>query len=122
MTRPPSSSGTANARRVVIVGLLSNIHSLDEPAFPLLYRELCVFLALTEARGVGTGQVVCVYEETGEKVLETPERRGSLGRDPLDVVAVPFRKRDCPFPSAKMYQVQFWYNGEKLCEQPLRLR
>jgi hypothetical protein len=37
-----------NSRRVTIIGLVSNIRSLDEPPYPLTYRELCVFLALTE--------------------------------------------------------------------------
>jgi len=41
----------ANNRRVIIIGLISNIHALDQPPYPLLYRELCVFLALTEGRG-----------------------------------------------------------------------
>lgn len=37
-----------NNRRVVIHGLVSNVYSIDEPAYPLCYEQLCVFLALTE--------------------------------------------------------------------------
>jgi hypothetical protein len=112
----------ANPRRVNIYGLLSNIHSVDQPSYPLLYRELCVFLALTEGRGAADGQIVCVFEETGQKVFETPNRQIAFGADPLEVVGVPFRIRDCPFPRAGVYLVQFWYDGEKVEERPLRLR
>ena len=88
----------ANFQHVTIVGLISNIHSLDEPPFPLLYRELCVFLALTEGRGLGTGHIVCVYEETGQTIFRTAKRTIQFSTDPLDVLGVPFRIRDCPFP------------------------
>lgn len=109
-------------RRVNIFGLLSNIRSLDQPPYPLLYRELCVFLALTEGRGDGNCQIRCVFEETGQTVFETPNRALSFGDDPLEVIGVPFRIRDCHIPQAGLYLVQFWYNGEKVAERPLRLR
>ena len=32
-----------NNRRVTIVGLIWNIHSIDDPPYPLFYREFCVF-------------------------------------------------------------------------------
>jgi hypothetical protein len=38
--------------RINIFGLISNIVSVDEPPFPLTGREFCVFLTLTETRGV----------------------------------------------------------------------
>jgi hypothetical protein len=116
------ASAPNNPRRVDIHGLLSNIHSLDQPAYPLLYWEMCVFLVLTEGRGTGTAQIICVFEETSQKVFETPQRQVRFGRDPLDVVGVPFRIRACPFPHPGMYVIQFWYNGAKLDERPLRLR
>jgi hypothetical protein len=112
----------ANPRRADIVGLLSNLHSLDDPPYPLLYRELCVYVALTECRGDGVAQVVCVYEETGERVFASRERRITFGDDPLEVVGAIFRIRACPFPQPGLYLVQLWYNGEKIEERPLRLR
>jgi hypothetical protein len=109
-------------RRVTIVGLLWSIHSLDDAPFPLLYRELCVFLALTEGRGQGEGYIACVFEETGEKVFETHKRPIPFPPDPLEVVGVPFRIRDCTFPQAGRYSIQFWYDGVMVEERPLRLR
>jgi hypothetical protein len=111
-----------NPRRVNIFGLLSNIHPLDDPPYPLWYRELCVFLALTEGRGTGSGQIVCTLEETGQRIFQTPKRQVAFGDDPLEVVGVPFRIRDCRFPQAGLYLVQFWHEDKMLEERPLRLR
>lgn len=112
----------ANHRRVTIIGLISNIHALDQPPFPLQYRELCVFLALTEGRGQGEGQIVCVFEDSGQTMFQTGKRTISFGPDPLEIVGVPFRIRDCRFPFAGLYTIQFWYDGVKVEERPLRLR
>ena len=111
-----------NPRRVNILGLLTNIHSLSDDPYPLLFRELCVFLALTEARGSGTAQIVCTFEETGRRIFGTPERKIAFGNDPLEVVGVPFRIRDCVFPEEGLYSIEFWYNGQKVEERALRLR
>jgi hypothetical protein len=111
-----------NARRVTIIGLISNIHALEDPPYPLMYREMCVFLALTEGRGSGEGNIACIFEETGQKVFETRGRQITFGPDPLEVVGVPFRIRDCSFPWAGLYSVQFWFEGEMIEERPLRMR
>src|SRR3954453_11199497 len=79
-----------NPRLVNILGLLTNIHSIDEPAYPLNYEQLCVFLALTESRGSGDAQIVCVFDETAQRVFATPRRPIAFGDDPLEVVGVPF--------------------------------
>lgn len=111
-----------NPRRVSIVGLLSNIHVVDVPPYPLLYRELCVFLALTEGRGQGYGHLVIVLEETGETIFQTQRRPIQFSPDPLDVLGVPFRIRNCIFPQPGLYSVQFWYDGDLIEERPLRMR
>jgi hypothetical protein len=106
---------------VNILGLLSNIRSLELPPYPF-DRDLCVFLVLTEGRGVGEAQIICVFEETDQKVFATPKHKIAFGADPLDVVGVPFQIRHCPFREPGIYLVQFWYYDEKLDERPLRLR
>ena len=116
------STAPDRPRRVSIHGLLSNIYSVEQPPYPLNYKELCVFLALTEGRGTGIVQIVGVFEETGQTIFETPQHQVDLGTDPLEVVGLPFRIRDCCFPHPGMYSVHFWYNGEKMEERPLRLR
>jgi hypothetical protein len=113
---PPGS------KRIIIAGLLINIHALDDPPFPLLYREMCVLLQLTDGHGQGEGKIVCVHEESGEKVFETNPRTITFGPDPLAVVGMSFRIKDCPFPRPGLFSVQFWYEGELVEERPLRLR
>jgi hypothetical protein len=108
--------------RVSLYGLISSISSLDPSPYPLLYQELCVFLALTEGRGTGHIQIRCVFEETGQKIFETPRRRIKLGEDPLEVMGLPVRIRDCLFPQTGIHSIQFWYNGHRVSECPLRLR
>lgn len=112
----------ASNRRINIIGLISNIRALDDPPYPLRYREFCVFLALTDGHGQGEAKIVCVFDETGEKIFETGSRSVSFGSDPLEIVGVPFRICDCIFPRAGLYRVQFWYEGELVEERPLRLR
>jgi hypothetical protein len=109
-------------RRVHIHGLLCNIRPVDEDAYPLLFRESCVFLVLTEARGAGEAQIICVFEESGQRVFGTPKRACVFGADPLDLIGVSFRIRDCQFPQSGLYSIQFWYNDELVEERPLRLR
>ena len=109
-------------RRVTVVGLLWTINSVGDPPYPLFYREFCVFLALTECRGQGAGHIVCVFEDTGQTVFETPRQPISFPVNPLDVVGVPFRIRDCTFPRPGRYSIQFWYDGVLVAERPLQLR
>lgn len=111
-----------NGRRINIIGLLTNIHALDDPPYPHRYREFCVFLTLTGGRGSGEGHIVCILEDTEEPVFETRRRAMTFGPDPLEVVGVPFRIRDCTFPRPGRYSIQFWYDGVKLEERPLQLR
>src|SRR5262249_45047131 len=93
------------ARRVTIIGLISNIRALDQPPYPLLRKDMCVFLALTEGHGRGEGQIVCIFEETGQKIFETRKRLIDFSGDPLEVVGVPIRIRDCNFPLPGIYSV-----------------
>ena len=111
-----------HSNRITVSGLISNIHATTSAAFPLIYPEMCIFLGVTEGRGRGEGQIVCIDEETGLKVFETPRHLIRFGRDPLEMVAVGFRIRGCPFPFAGVYLLQFWYNGIKLEECPVRVR
>lgn len=111
-----------NSRRIIIEGLLSNIKPLDYPPYPLLYAELCVFLVLTEGRSQADGHIVCVDETTGQEIFRTRKRSIQFGSDPLELVGVPFRIRDCMFPKPGMYNIQFWYDDRCLEERSLRLR
>jgi hypothetical protein len=64
----------------------------------------------------------CVLEEIGQKIFETHRHAVRFGADPLEILGLPFRIQNCPFPSSGLYSIQFWYDGEMLAERPLRLR
>jgi hypothetical protein len=112
----------SNPRRANIYGLPSSIRSSNQPPYPLLIRQMCVFMSLTEGRGAGDAEIICASEDTGQVVFATPKRRVTFPADPLKVVGVPFRIQDCRFPAAGLYSVQFWYNSLKAEERPLLLR
>ena len=109
-------------RRISLIGLLSTIRSVEQPAFPLLYRELCVYLQLTECRGSAEGRIEIQHADSERVVFRTRARTIPFGNDPLEVVAVNFRIRNCLFPEPGLYRVQFWYNEQMIVQQPLLLR
>jgi hypothetical protein len=111
-----------NSRRVSLVGLISAIHSLEQPPFPILYRELCVFLQLTGCRGAAEGQIEIQHADSGQVVFRTQARTIPFGSDPLEIVGVTFRIRNCLFQEAGLYWVQFRYNGQVIAQQALLLR
>jgi hypothetical protein len=113
---------TANARRTTIVNLTHVIYSLDQPPFPLLHRELCVLVQATELRGKGDFWIEIAHADTGQVARRTRTRNHDFGNDPLEVVGLPFRIRDCVFSEPGLYWVQFWYNGHMVAQEPLALR
>jgi hypothetical protein len=54
-----------NPRRITLVGLISAIRSREQPPYPILYRELCVFLQLTECSGAAEGRVEIQHADSG---------------------------------------------------------
>lgn len=111
-----------NPRRVTLVGLLSAIRSLEQPPFPLLYREICVFLQLTECRGPADGRIEIHHADSGQVLFRTRTRTIPFGSDPLEIVGATFRIRNCLFSEPGLYWVQFWYNEQMVARQPLLLR
>jgi hypothetical protein len=111
-----------NPRRITLVGLFGAIRALGPTPYPLLQRELCVFLQMTECRGPAEGRVELQNADSGEVIFRTRTRTLPLGNDPLEVVGVTFRIRNAIFPTPGLYWVQFWYNGRILGQQSLQLR
>ncbi len=104
---------------------MDNIVSLEEPPFPVLREKICVYLVLSECHGRGVGQVRVAYvdSEPEQLLFGSPEHALDFtGRSPLELIGVVFRLRDCLFPQAGRYSVQFWYDSQKIEERPLRLK
>jgi hypothetical protein len=112
----------ANANRVSLIHLIHSIRSVDTPAYPLLYRQLCLYVQLTGCRGPAEVRVAVRQADTEKAVVFTPAWTVQLRNDPLSVHGLRFRIRDCRFPAAGLYWVEFWYNNEVLAQQPIVLR
>jgi hypothetical protein len=111
-----------NPRRITLVGLISAIRSIEEPPFPLLYREICVFLQLTECRGPADGRIEIQHADSGQVMFRTRTRTIPFVSDPLEVSGVTLRLRDCFFQEPGLYWIQFWYNEQMIAQQPLVLK
>lgn len=112
----------ASPHLIDVSGLLYNLYPMPAGEYPMWYPELCVFLALTDCRGQGEAWIVCENEDTGQPVFASHRHPVTFGPDPLEVVGVPFRVRQCPFPQPGLYSIQFWYNGARIEQRLLNLR
>jgi hypothetical protein len=112
----------SNANRVSLMNLIHSIRSLEVPPYPLLYRQLCVYVQLTGCRGPGKVRLAIQQADTDEAVLLTPTWAAQFLNDPLSLHGLRFRIRDCRFPAPGLYWIQFWYNNTVLSQQPIMLR
>jgi hypothetical protein len=112
-----------NPKRIALYGLMSSIRFLDVPPFPLRYALLCVYLVLTGGRGRGRGQIVIVEASVGQTICASRPHPLTFGAmNPLDVLGVCFRIRDCVFPGAGLYWVEFRYDRRTIAREPLLLK
>jgi hypothetical protein len=111
-----------NPLKINVFGLVSTIRSLAEPPFPLCHPQLCAYLQLTGGRGTGQGQIATIHADTDQMAFTSATSALTFGSDPLAVLGVVFRMRDCPFPESGLYWVRFRYNEKVLAQQPLVVR
>lgn len=107
-----------NPRKINAYGLTVRLRSVDG-RFPLVCRQLCTYIALSNGRGRGVGQVVAVEVDTGKVCWATSSQSIDLGVNPLAIHAFNFRMRNCVFPAPGAYAIQFRYNGHEVAEQTL---
>ena len=111
-----------NPHRVTLDGLITAIRLAENTIFPVLSKEFCVYVQLTECRGPAEGKIEIQHADTDETVFHTKTRTIPLGKDPLGVYGVTFRIRNCLFHDHGLYWVQFWYNDTMIAQQPLLVR
>ncbi len=102
--------------------ILSSIHSVDDPPFPAVVEQICCIVGLTDGRGTGTAQVVCLEEETGLPLFGSQPHEINLGHNPLEVAVAAFRILDCRFPQPGAYILELYWNDEPLISYTLRVR
>jgi len=116
--RPDSN----NAENVNIQGHVTRIRSRDQPPFPLRHPSLCVYVVLSGGRGEGEFQIAVREADTDQVVFTSPGYRVAFPTDPLAVVGLIFRVRDCPFPRPGLYVVHLEFNVRSLAQEPLVVR
>jgi hypothetical protein len=113
----------AESGLVCIIDLISSITPRgQEPRYRYVHPELCVFAQLTGCRGPGRVQVVCVRADDEQPVFGSQPRGEFLSDDPLEIVGLRFRIRNCAFPEPGLYLVRFLFNDQVIADTPLRLR
>ena len=116
------STNPVDPKKVTVIDLLTTIRSKDDPAYPVLIPEICCTVWLTDGRRSGEAQIVCVEDETAEKLFASRRHVVQLSEDPLEVSIVAIRIGDCCFPNPGLFTFEFYWNGQKLAECPLRMR
>src|ERR1700693_3384707 len=116
------ATDTCNAKWFSLLNLVHSIRSLEEPCYPLLFRQLCVYVQLTGCRGAGEVKIEIREADTDERTFVTRTRSVPFPDNPLSLHALRFRILDCRFPRPGLYWIQFWYNNAVLSQQPVLLR
>ena len=109
-------------RQVTLANLVSTIQLGLGYSFPVRHPEFCVFIQMTECRGKGRCHIEIVHADTEEVVFRGRDRPISFGHDPLELVGLSFRIRNCLFSSPGLYWVQFWYNENMIAQQSIVMR
>ncbi|MGI8981054.1 MAG: hypothetical protein ACR2FY_17650 [Pirellulaceae bacterium] len=111
-----------NPKKVSIIDVLVAIRPEQEPAYPMLVKEICCVIWLTDGRRSGESQIVCVDDETSRPLFASSLHTIQLSHDPLEYFVAGFRMLDCRFPRPGVYNFEFRWNKTKIAECPLRLR
>jgi hypothetical protein len=113
----PGPAGTGN---VHLMNVFSGIRPQSDPPFPYRLPQLCVFLQLTDAVGRVPSRVLARQADTDQVVFASNERPIHFANR-LQVKWVVFRLRDCPFPAAGLYWIEFYGHGQLVTDQQLTL-
>jgi hypothetical protein len=109
--------------KITIVGLTTVVKWPAEATTAFRLEKLVVLLILAGGRGVGSGRIVCVNEETGQPLFGSADRPVSFeGTNPSLPYGVTFKLLDCRFPGPGEYSIQFELDGEVLSRQTLIVR
>ncbi len=111
----------ANNLRVDVWGLMTHIRSTATPPFPVVRPLLCVLVILTDCSGEGELSLRIVQASTARVVFRNRPRRVRFTGGSQEAVGITFRVRNCSFPDAGVYWVEFLESGEVKARQALTL-
>jgi hypothetical protein len=109
-------------KQVSLINLISYFTAERSGAYPWNAPEFCVFAQATACRVEGRIWVDIIEADTSAVVHCMPTRVLPAKPDPLAIVGVRWRIRDCTFPKPGLYWVRLWYNNHCLAEHSLVLR
>jgi len=109
-------------KRVSLLNVILNMVPTEVSSYPVARAEICLFVVLTEVRGRGEFFLRIVEADSATMIFENMNRSHDFGNDPLRAHGLPFRIRNCKFPRAGLYWIQFWFNGSLLEQQDLFLK
>jgi hypothetical protein len=112
----------SDPRTINIYGLISQVRPTTNPPVYPLTVSFGVYLALTDGRGTGQGQIIVLNSDSGRIVYTGQSHQISFGSDPLMVHGVLFRISSCSFPESGLYWVEFRYNSQMIAREPLLVR
>jgi hypothetical protein len=93
---------------------------IQVPSFPSTRRRLCVFLQMSGHEGDAICRLEVHRLATDERIYRTSPRPISF-QDPVLVVPVIYRLRNCEFPAPGVYYVQIFHENKMIGERPLHL-
>ena len=76
-------------------------------------------MQIAGCRGAGQGWVEICHAESDQVVHRSRTLKLAFSSDPLVVQGLSIRIRDCSLPRPGLYDVQFWYNGVMVAQQPI---
>ncbi len=107
----------------LIIGLTSLVHWPAEATVSIQVEKLAVFLILTDARGVGRGQILCTNEETNALIFSSPKRNISFeNKDPLGYYGIIFNLLNCRFPGPGVYILTFPFEHSEVAKEVVIVR
>ena len=90
-------------------------------AFPAMCPRLCAFVQMSGHRGKALCHIEIERLGTDEYIHHTKPKEIFFD-EPVSVVPVLFRMRNCVFPAAGIYYVQIVTESKLIGERPLELR
>jgi hypothetical protein len=102
------------------IDLLGVRTTIEAESFPSRHRQLSVYLEMTCHEGVVPGFINAMNAQTEEEVFRGPTHSIRFP-NPLVIIPVLFRMRNCLFPEPGLYWIQFYCHEMLIIEHRLTL-
>jgi hypothetical protein len=111
------------SRNVGLYNLIHAIRPASDAIYPLIRRNLCLYVLLTDGSGRLPFQVRLMFiEEEETEIYTTPPLSRDLGSNPLAVMGWPLVLRNVPFPQPGLYEFRLLCAGQEIAREPIVLR